>query len=969
MPEVRVALILKMRRSRAGARASGRGLRAIGWGFLAVAVILGGLGVLLAGISYGELTRDLPPARDLAAAFGSPGQEAFRPVEFYDRTGGELLFAWKNPKATDARWYHLDPNGPILLPEHVVEATLAAEEDDFWSLADRHARQARQSFLRYLLGGGQPLETPPSLPERLVEAQLMPLGGSWDGSGRALRRLLLTLEAERAYEPLQILEWYLNSADYGYGAYGIDAAARTYLGKPASELTLAESALLAGIPLDPARNPWDAPEAAQAQQFRVLSEMLEAGVITTREYREATKEHIELSEPGGGAGSDAIQGLSAYLLSEFKARYGSTALGRSGLRVITTIDGDLQRQASCALETHLARLQGADISYAVPAADGSRCLAADLLPPMRPGDIGVDHHIEAAALMVLDVASGEVLSVVGDVISPRPLGEMADPFIYLTAFAQGYAPGSMIMDLPPEVPTDFETSDLAAYKGPVRVRTALANAYRGAAERMLALMGRESVQRTMVALGLRPALGPANSLSEAAGWQESLARLVHAYSALANRGLLAGAEVGPSGGPPQTVSLRVLEDAEGRAIHQTGGAEKAVLSEQLAYLVTDVLRDETARWPRLGAGNPLEIGRPAGAAAGVSSNGYHFWTLGYTPQRVVGVWVGNESARRPEGVEARNGAAPLWHAVMRYATRSLPPEGWSMPAGVSSVEVCDPSGLLPTVYCPRVVREIFLQGTEPTAFDHLYQPFLVSRETGRLATMATPLDQVEERVYFVPPPEAAAWARAVDLEQPPSEYDVVQGVESGDPNVRIQSPENLSFVRGQIAIRGWAALEDQAFFRLQYGQGLNPRRWIQLGEAVERPVRAGILGIWDTRALEGLYTLQLIAVDGEGQLKTAAVHVTVDNTPPEVLWLYPADGQVVESGGEVVLEAAVEDAYGVAEVELYLDGELVAELERSPYSMRLAGIPEGEHRLSARASDQAGNAVESEVSVYVVVGS
>jgi len=967
MPEGRAVLILKMRRWRVGTRARGRVLRTIGWGFLAAVVLLGGLGVLLAGFSYGELTRDLPPAGDLADAFGRPGQEAFRPVEFYDRTGGELLFAWQNSKATGVRWYHLDPHSPILLPEYVVEATLAAEGVDFWSLPEEHARQARQLFLQSLLGGGDPPETPPSLPERLVEAQLMPLEGPWSGSGRPLRRLLLTLEVERAYEPLQILEWYLNSADYGHGAYGIDAAARVYLDKPASELTLAESVLLAGVPLDPARNPWDAPEAAQAQQFRVLSEMLEAGTITTREYREATKEPIELNGPGARAESDSIQGLIAYLLSEFKARYGSPALGRSGLRVVTTIDGDLQRQASCVLETHLARLQGADISYAVPAADGSRCLAADLLPPMRPGDIGVDHRIEGAALMILDVASGEVLSAVGDILSPRPLGEMADPFIYLTAFAQGYAPGSMILDLPPAAPTDLEASDLAAYKGPVRVRTALANGYRGAAERMLALVGPESVRRTMAALGLRPGPAFGDGIPEDAGWQESLARLVHAYSALANRGLLTGAEVGPPGGVPQAIPFRLLEDAVGRAIHQTGGTEKAVLSEELAYLITDVLRDETARWPRWGAGNPLEIGRPAGASAGVSPDGYHFWAVGYTPQRVVGVWVGNDSGRRPEGVEARNGAAPLWHAVMRYTTRSLPPEGWSIPPGVSSVEVCDPSGLLPRVYCPRVVREIYLQGTEPTAFDHLYQPFLVNRETGRLATMATPLDHVEERVYFVPPPEAAAWARAVGLEQPPREYDVVQGVESGDPNVRIQSPENLSFVRGQIAIRGWAALEDQAFFRLQYGQGLNPRRWIQLGEAVERPVRAGFLGLWDTRSLEGLYTLQLIAVDGEGQLKTAAVHLTVDNTPPEILWLYPADGQVVESGGEVVLEAAVEDAYGVAKVELYLDGELVAELERGPFSVRLDGVQEGEHRFLARASDTAGNAVESEEVTFVLL--
>jgi membrane peptidoglycan carboxypeptidase len=247
--------------------------------------------------------------------------------------------------------------------------------------------------------------------------------------------------------------------------------------------------------------------------------------------------------------------------------------------------------------------------------------------------------------------------------------------------------------------------------------------------------------------------------------------------------------------------------------------ERAVLSPQLAYLLADVLSDEPARWESLGHPNALEIGRPAGVVTGTGAGEADAWAVGFTPARVVGVWMGtlDESPARVSPWLV----GTVWSAILRYASLQAPPEGWDMPPGLSVVEVCDPSGLLPTAYCPNVVREVFIQGTEPTHYDTLYQPFRVNRETGKLATLFTPLDLVEERVYLVPPPEAAAWAEAAGIEQPPQEYDTLTS-HPADLLVNITAPIALRRWCGQIPIDG-AIPEDFTSYRLQYGQGSTRR--------------------------------------------------------------------------------------------------------------------------------------------------
>jgi membrane carboxypeptidase/penicillin-binding protein PbpC len=297
---------------------------------------------------------------------------------------------------------------------------------------------------------------------------------------------------------------------------------------------------------------------------------------------------------------------------------------------------------------------------------------------------------------------------------------------------------------------------------------------------------------------------------------------------------------------------------------------KPVLNSALAYLMTDVLSDETARQPSLGTPNVLEIGRPAGVKLGASTDGLEAWAIGYTPARVVVTWTGTHT--QGTALTPRLPAV-LYSGLMQYASRDLPPDGWPVPAGVTTLNVCDPSGLLPSPDCPDLVNEVFLSGSEPHEPDHLYRRLSINRETGLLATVFTPPQLVEQRTYIVVPPEALAWAQGAGIPIPPETYDAIQ-LPPLNPEVNICAPASFAEVHGKVQISGTAAGADFASYRLLVGKGLNPQEWIEIARS-DTPVSDGVLGEWDTQGLSGLYALQLIVTRTDQRVDTAVIQVTV----------------------------------------------------------------------------------------------
>ena len=265
------------------------------------------------------------------------------------------------------------------------------------------------------------------------------------------------------------------------------------------------------------------------------------------------------------------------------------------------------------------------------------------------------------------------------------------------------------------------------------------------------------------------------------------------------------------------------------------------------------------------------------------------------------------------------------------------------------------------------MTETFIQGNQPVQLDNLYQIFAVNRETGRLATVFTPLALVDERIFLVVPAEAQAWAQENGLPVPPADYDTIQQGQSS-PDVNFTSPANFSYISGEVTIRGTAAGDGFLSYTLQVGEGLNPNRWIVIQEESDQAVNSGLLGTWNTEGFEGLYVVRLVVERDGQQLESALLQVTVDNTPPTAASLSPVESEPLSRNaqGEVVFQVQPVDNLGIAEVRWWVDGELVASRQHSPYTAFVVLHP-GEYSLIVEVIDQAGNQTRLKEQLFSVV--
>jgi hypothetical protein len=295
------------------------------------------------------------------------------------------------------------------------------------------------------------------------------------------------------------------------------------------------------------------------------------------------------------------------------------------------------------------------------------------------------------------------------------------------------------------------------------------------------------------------------------------------------------------------------------------------------------------------------------------------------------------------------------------------------PDGLIERPVCALSGKLPTDNCPTV-NELFIPGTEPTEHCQVHQTFRVNRETGRLCTVHTPPELCEERVYEVYPPEAADWLASLPEDQrpatPPTEYDTIYGPSRSDAEVAIIAPGPYSYIRSTTPITGNARGGDFNFYRVVFGEGLNPTEWIQIGPDHGDQVDHNVLEFWDVSELDGLYSLRLSVVDHSMALREATIQVTVDNISPTLDLTYPEDGAIYEYGYDewVNVNAEVQD-YSIARVEFYVDDkpEPFAARAVAPFNVNWTIEELGKHTFYVIAKDGAGNVTKSDpVTIQVV---
>ncbi len=795
--------------------------------------------IITTAFTYVNLTRDLPSIEILPRLLNPPDGLLLQPTRIYDRTRENVLFTFAPASGAilPRRYIPLSDTNPQHLPKSLTDAIIATSDPDFWN----HAGYTLNEITSY--------ENHPTLAQRLVFDLL--LFNEPPSLRRALRERILAAQVTAQFGRTQILEWLLNSTHFGRYAFGADNASQLYFGKSATQLTPAESAILAAVSDSPSLNPYDAPQTALERGRQTIHLMQTQGLLSDEATANALGESPLFQTPPPSTPQPAAAFVNL-LLSQLDSRFPRARIERGGLTIISTLDYDLQKQSSCVTAFYAARLAGLPDPLI-------ECDSLRFLPALPPGITVTD---SSASAIITNPKMGQILAVVGEtfqaqetpLVSAHKPGSALDALIYLTGFTRGLSPASLIWDIPGK--TEVQNFD-GQYHGPMRLRVALANDYPAPAAQALAQMGVENVNKIAESFGVSRDTDAQLSLMNAAG----------AYGVFAQQGVYFGQDVN---GAFEPVTILKVEGGDGSVwLDWATPQAKPVVTPGLAYLMNHTLSDGSAREGALASSNLLEIERPAAVKLGQTEDALDTWTIGYSPARVVAVWTG---ARDESGLTPRIPAV-LWNALMQIASDDLPRDGWGAPADVSVMNVCDPSGMLPTADCPNLVSEVFLNGNEPIQTDNMYRKFAVNRETGLLATVFTLPQLIEERVYLVVPSDARSWAESAGLEIPPAAYDVIQASQI-NPDVNITSPELFAEVNGEVRIAGTASGGDFVSYRVLVGQGLNPQEWIQVGEGNE-PVTNSLLAEWNTSDINGLYAVQLQVVRTDQRVDSAVIQVTV----------------------------------------------------------------------------------------------
>ncbi|MGB9707032.1 MAG: penicillin-binding protein, partial [Microgenomates group bacterium] len=623
---------------------------------------------------------------------------------------------------------------PIVLeevPEHLKNATIAIEDKNFY----KHRGFDPKGILRaiYSIVIHRRLQGGSTLTQQLVKNVLL---SSQRTLPRKIKEFILAVQIESKYSKDQILQMYLNESPYGGTAWGVEAAAEVYFGKKVSELNLVESAILAGLPQRPsAYSPFgDDPKAYIGRTQQVLRRMREDGYITPQQEEEAKKLLPEVKFVSPRTTLKAPH-FVMYVKRLLEDRYGQRIVEQGGLRVTTTLDLKLQEEAQKIVAEEIAKVEE-------------------------------KYHITNGAAVVINPNTGEILAMVGSknyddpnydgkvnvTLRPRQPGSAIKPVTYVTAFKKGYTPATLLMD----TPTTFKIPGQPDYKpvnydgkfhGPLQVRYALGNSINVPAVKMLAKIGLKEMLNTAYEMGistLEPSpenlrrLGLSVTLG---GGEVRLLELTAAYGAFANGGL----KVEP-------ISILKVTDKEGKILEEyKPSGEKRVLKPEEAFLISHILSDNSARLITFGERSALVVpGRKVAVKTGTTNDKRDNWTIGWTPQVVVGVWVGNnDNSPMKQLVSGVAGAAPIWRRIIQLALADKPAVDFPVPEGIVTAEVDAVSGFKAHDGFPSKV-EYFIKGTEPTAEDPIHKKLKLCRGQEKLATPAQiARGEYEEKEYFV----------------------------------------------------------------------------------------------------------------------------------------------------------------------------------------------------------------------------
>ena len=640
----------------------------------------------------GYFAADLPAAHDLATV----------PVPLstfiYDRSGEHLLYTLEDERR--------ELIALADVPQLMQDATVAIEDHSFWTNPGIDVGGIARALQANLAKGGI-AQGGSTITQQLIKTRLL---GDEPTLTRKIKEAMLAIEATRTFTKQQIIEMYFNQIFYGNQAYGLKAAAKTYFGVgDLRQLTLGQMALLAGLPQAPSEyDPIQNPAAAAARRVLVLDAMVDQGYITDAQAAAAKNEPIKVTP---ASTSLYAPHFTFRVREQIINVLGEKAAYRGGYRIYTSLDWNMQQLAEKEVRDHVNNLKSSNVNN--------------------------------AALITMDPTTGEVLAYVGskdyydrspevqgdyDVagIAMRQPGSTFKMFTYLAGMLKANMTASTVLN---DIEFTSPGGDGKEYKpkdatkeqhGPTTLRQSLRESLNLPALNVARIVGVDGIIDTVHQLGInrefdRSQLGLSFGIGAA---EMRLIDMASAYQVVANKGL----RIEP------TMILKIV-DRDGKVVKDYSKPEtKRVVDERYAWIMTDILKDNTD--PVNGSfvfGPFTNIGRPAALKTGTTDNLQDVLAIGYTPQRLTAVWMGNSNNEEMHGISSALGPGILWRDYMKTVVGGLPPDAFPRPAGIVDKVVCvnpaltggNGSGKLPGPNCPSNFRftEHYVQGTEPTTDD------------------------------------------------------------------------------------------------------------------------------------------------------------------------------------------------------------------------------------------------------------
>jgi penicillin-binding protein 1C len=863
----------RRRAASSGKKKDARGclVKALIIGLFALVLLLV-IGAAFLVYQYFTIAATLPSIEDIKSHAAQ-----FETTRFYDRNG-DLLYEMIDPNAGRRTYVPLNEISP-----YVIAATIAVEDKEYYNHPGFDPVALARALVQNYLSG-EVVSGASTITQQLARGLFMTDAEATEISvRRKAREIILSAEMTRRYSKDEILELYLNEFNYGNLAYGIEAAAETYFNTTASQLNLSQAAFLAGLPQAPGiYDIFTNRDATLYRNKQVLIAMYEVSKEKNCIYVSTTAERICVS---------AQEAADAYVASEdypfeqkanpmvyphwvnyirylLESKYDAQTIYRSGFRVYTTLDPQLQQMAEVAVREQVAAM--------------------------------VDKNATDGALVAIQPKTGQILAMVGSAdfyndaiagqinmtLRPRQPGSSIKPLTYAAAFEKGWTAATLIWDVPSEFPPSGDPNDTrepyvpvnydGKAHGPVTVRSALANSYNIPAVKALQFVGiyddpNTKEQDGLIAFARRMGISTLDrndyGLSLTLGGGEvTLLDMTSAFSVFANN----GQRVEP-------VAITRIEDYQGNLIFETKEPEPVqVIRAEHAYIINSILSDTKARAPMFGTNSILNLSFTAAAKTGTTNDYRDNWTIGYTPDLAVGVWVGNADYTPMVNTSGVSGAAPIWAKVMEYAVPYLTggnPSAFVQPEGIVEKVICTASGTEPSEYCTDQRSEIFAHDQLPLPkSEDLWKRVALDTWTNLLESPACTGFTAEKFVlnvtdefakkWITGSSQGQNWAKSVGFEDPiifiPTR---VCKAEDPRPNLVFVGLDDRQAVTTN-PLEFYAVVNATAHFKsfyLEYGEGDNPSSWMRLveegGNASGQPQK---MLTWDLSGLpSGTVTLRL----------------------------------------------------------------------------------------------------------------